>query len=508
MSIELKIGFDIINSYRRLAYTPWHAIAEFVDNSTQSYFDNRAILDEIYREEKSNLTVSIVYDRDTSILRISDNAMGMSYEELENALHVAKPPSNTNGRSKYGMGLKTSASWIGNKWTIKTKKLHETIEHNVTISVQDIASGNNKLPYTAITDRDPKSHYTVIIIEDHNRKFIGRTVSKIKDFLSSMYREDFRNNVLTLLWQNEKLQWHDIDDRLLVDPSGLIYKKNFEFDVDNKRVYGVVGILKKGSRAEAGFSIIHCGRVVKGWPDSWRPSSLYGQIQGSNDLVNQRLVGEIHLDAFDVSHTKDDILWLGDQEDTVEDKLLEHCGDYKEFAKEYRKRTDTEIGPSEIETSTAIDELEKELTSPEMVDEIKIEEELRNEETLEGISDKILQDIDKIGPATINAMIGPLSIKIWITKDLSPNDPYVTVEASKASEVHVIVNIEHPHWSQLKGSEGVLNYLRHCTYDAIAEWKARSQLGSIKPNTIKIFKDHLLRIPFEINDQSRQDTSS
>lgn len=47
MSIPFQIGFDAITSYKRLAYTPWHAIAEFVDNSTQSYFNNREQLDEL-----------------------------------------------------------------------------------------------------------------------------------------------------------------------------------------------------------------------------------------------------------------------------------------------------------------------------------------------------------------------------------------------------------------------------------------------------------------------------
>jgi hypothetical protein len=29
MSIQLVIGPEAINSYQRLSYTPWHAIAEF-----------------------------------------------------------------------------------------------------------------------------------------------------------------------------------------------------------------------------------------------------------------------------------------------------------------------------------------------------------------------------------------------------------------------------------------------------------------------------------------------
>ena len=37
-SIQLELGLQVIQSYRRLSYTAWHAIAELVDNSTQSYF--------------------------------------------------------------------------------------------------------------------------------------------------------------------------------------------------------------------------------------------------------------------------------------------------------------------------------------------------------------------------------------------------------------------------------------------------------------------------------------
>jgi len=373
MSLEMKIGLDAINSYKRLAYTPWHALAEFVDNSTQSYFDNKETLDVVFAKGGEILEVSISYEKDAGQLRISDNSIGMSLADLERALHVALPPKNTNGRSKYGMGLKTAACWLGNVWTIKTKKLGDTVEHNVTINVEKIAAGEGALEYSAIEGRSLDKHYTLIEINDMNRNFHGRTLGKIRDFLSSMYREDFRAKQLILLWNGTTLVWKDLDDRLLHAVDGTVYKKSFLFHVGDQQVKGWVGILDKGGRADAGFSVIHCGRVVRGWPDNWRPSSLYGQLQGSNDLVNQRLVGEIHLDGFEVSHTKDDILWLGDEEEQVEKKLLEYCGDYRQTALDRRKGDDDERGPSETETNVAIDELKKELMSPEMVDVIELE---------------------------------------------------------------------------------------------------------------------------------------
>ena len=134
MPIQLQLGFEIIQSYKRLAYTAWHAIAEMVDNATQSYFDNQVALDAVLLSTGEQLTIGIVYERENGgMLRVSDNAMGMSFDELQGGLRLGIPPANTSGRSKYGLGLKTSACWIGNKWTVRTKKLGETEEHRIYI---------------------------------------------------------------------------------------------------------------------------------------------------------------------------------------------------------------------------------------------------------------------------------------------------------------------------------------------------------------------------------------
>jgi hypothetical protein len=64
VSIDFEIGLNSIASYRRLAYTPWHAIAEFIDNSTQSYMNSREDLETQLLADGSTLDVGIIYDRD------------------------------------------------------------------------------------------------------------------------------------------------------------------------------------------------------------------------------------------------------------------------------------------------------------------------------------------------------------------------------------------------------------------------------------------------------------
>ena len=164
MTLELHIGLNAIANYRRMDYKIWYALAEFIDNSTQSYFNDRKILDPIYKEEGECLEVRISYDRDEGLMRIVDNAMGMDYDELERALQVAVPPENRSGRCRYGMGMKTASCWIGNKWIVKTKKLGETKEHTAEIDVERIAAGDAALPTSVVDNVAANQHYTIIEI--------------------------------------------------------------------------------------------------------------------------------------------------------------------------------------------------------------------------------------------------------------------------------------------------------------------------------------------------------
>ncbi len=499
MTIKFLIGNNSIRSYRRMAYTPWHAIAEFVDNSSQSYLNNKAALDERYEIDGDQFLVSIAYGPENGgELSIADNAMGMNLIELERALEVGLPPTNATGRSRYGMGMKTAACWIGNIWSVETKKLGEPLAYRVTVDVESVADGASDLPIESF-NRDPNQHYTLIKIQAQNRKFAGRTLGKIKEYLSSMYREDFRAGIMILQWQGQVLNWDEIDGRLMRDRAGELYKMPFDFDVDGKRVWGWAGVLEDGGRAYAGFSMIHSGRVVKGYPDSWRPDKIFGGGGGRNDLINQRLVGEIHLDDFDVSHTKDDILWFDDEEDRVEEALRAKIKGYIERARTPKKKLAG--GPSEGEIDAAISTLRQELTSKEMVDQIEITL-VPPPEDLKSAQKAIADEVTK-GQADFIAKIGEkLTVSVFIEESMSANDPYVIYDSAKSDALCVIINQNHPHFHMIEGTDGVANYFRHCIYDAIAEWQAGNKVGSLDASTIKTLKDGLLRVALKLEQSS------
>src|ERR1700727_2550968 len=71
---ELTIGPSAIDAYSRLSYTMWYALAEFVDNSTQSRLNYGNLIDDVLRAEGKTLEVSIVHDPTFKELRIEGNS--------------------------------------------------------------------------------------------------------------------------------------------------------------------------------------------------------------------------------------------------------------------------------------------------------------------------------------------------------------------------------------------------------------------------------------------------
>ncbi len=83
----MKFGIEnnVISSYKRLSYEAWYAFAEFVDNSTQAYFDNKKVLDMVYQATGKKLEIYITYNRDADFIEIKDNSIGMDEIGLDKA---------------------------------------------------------------------------------------------------------------------------------------------------------------------------------------------------------------------------------------------------------------------------------------------------------------------------------------------------------------------------------------------------------------------------------------
>ena len=492
--MEVYIGPEIVRSYKRLSYTVWHALAEFIDNSIQSYRASRDASDAADTEPPEQLTVEITYRRvEGGQLTIRDNAMGMSAEELANALRIGQPPQDTSGLSEFGMGMKTAACWFGDRWTVSTKRAGIEIGRKITFDVEEVASRRLDLQEEEIK-APADQHFTEITITNLHHEFQGGQITQIKTYLSSMYRTYIESNEMVLTFNRDRLVWRSPREGNTHTEGGHESFERFEFEINGKTVSGWLAVLERGSRANAGLTVIRRGRVIKGWPNSWRPQSIFGQPEGSNDLVNQRLIGEINMNSFGVSHTKDDILWEANDQTLLENELADVAESLIDIATSYRKRGTRGTRPSMTTINSAKDVLEEEIRSSQFSSVISANGSTPRE-SYRTFANSTTQTATTSAPDIERAVAG-LTLKIFLAGHLSDKDPYVGIGELGAHSVSIVINMNHPHIDDLNGKMGVLNHLKACTYEGVAEWKDRKawDTDTDDPAVIRAIKDSLLRV--------------
>jgi hypothetical protein len=190
---------------------------------------------------------------------------------------------------------------------------------------------------------------------------VRRGLGKVKRHLASIYRDFFKKETLDLYINGEKLKYKT--PKILNTPyfetpneERINWKQEVEFDFGKDhnggklKAKGFIAIMETMSVRDSGFALFRRGRVIEGSADTdegFRPAALSGSL-GSHRY--KRLFGELHLEGFSVSHTKDGFQWDDNMEaflELLKDELesensipiLKQADKYRvrESAKNYQK---------------------------------------------------------------------------------------------------------------------------------------------------------------------------
>jgi hypothetical protein len=487
---EFSIGPSSVSAYSRLSYTMWYALGEFVDNSTQSRLNYEGIIDKVLEKEGSPLKIEIDYSPDERSITIRDNSIGMTKDKLIEALKVAYPTKDSRGRSKYGMGLKTAACWIGNKWSVRTAEWSSGEEWTATVDVESIISGDTRIPlHREVVAAD--EHYTEVKIWELNRSIRRSTEIAIQEYLGSMYRMDLRAGRLILTWRGNPVLLPE-EMELAVGLDGDPQRVEIDEEIGGKRVHGWLGVLKTGGRKYGGFSLFQNDRQIVGYPTAWRPTSIFGGVsdEGSNTLISQRLTGELVMDGFDVSHTKDKIVYRGTEEEDLEMKLVEKAQHLRTFALAMRKK-DTRNPWSAEKLNQMMEGIKAEFGSEE-VKETLDDPMLPAQSVIDESNKRQAEDVNEYD-LSWRIETGSGIIVNVIFQSRSENDPHLTLVSESEGTLTVIINQLHPYYSEIETEERTDEIVRQYIYDAVAEYKVMKKLSRQSPSAIRLLKSQLLR---------------
>jgi hypothetical protein len=330
--IEIRPEVTVLSVLRHLNYKPWFAIAEFIDNALQSAISEREQLVSIHGE-KYQLTVNVDIDSTApGQITIVDNAGGISVTDFPRAFRAAQIPADRSGLSEFGMGMKSAACWFAETWSVRTKAIGESVERSIFFDVKHIVENKIESLGTEIREVNSSSHYTVVTLRGLHHLPQGRTIGKIKDHLASIYRNFIRDGRLVLLFNREPLVYRSPAvlkaPRYVVpgvvdpsDQSPIEWLKKIDLDFgEGQRVTGFAALREVGSTPLAGFALFRRDRLIVGSHDeTYRPALIF---KHANSYPFQRLFGELHVEGFEVSHTKDGFRW-----EAYEDEFLDCLAD-------------------------------------------------------------------------------------------------------------------------------------------------------------------------------------
>ncbi len=127
--IDFSPEIESLSYFAHIPYTPMSALAEFVDNSLQSYLNNETKLHKIH-SSTWKLRIGIYITK--SKIQIIDNAAGINRKDCDRAFKAGAAPDEKNkGLSEFGMGMKTAALWFSKAFEVQSSAVGEKVERTV-----------------------------------------------------------------------------------------------------------------------------------------------------------------------------------------------------------------------------------------------------------------------------------------------------------------------------------------------------------------------------------------
>lgn len=312
----------MLGLFPHMKYQPWYALGELVDNGIQSYLSNRDQLRDIQGHDY-RLRIEIEIDpTQGGAIVVRDNAAGIARGDWHRAFLVAEPPADNSGLSQFGIGMKAACCWFAKNWSVRTTYMGEEVIRSVAFDIPEIVASRVETLQVVEEPTDWRTHFTEIRMTNLYRAPQKRTLTKIRDYLGGIYRQFLRNGDIEILFNGKAITyseplilsappWSNLDG----DP--ITWRKDVDLRLDSgRRVTGFVAIRETGSTSLAGLALFYRQKVVMGaGEDTYRPEEIFGR---SNSFRWQRVFGEMHMDDFNVTYTKDALVWYDEEDEFIQ----------------------------------------------------------------------------------------------------------------------------------------------------------------------------------------------
>lgn len=334
--IDISPHRSILTKIAQTGYSIQEALSELIDNAIDA------------RLPKQKLVVSI--DIAPDMVVITDNASGMTEEQAAKAIRLGF--SEKKGQlGEFGLGLKTSTSFLGKSFSIITTPKGSSEEYILEWDEDHWLEHGDWYKYPFIINRgvDPNKSGTTVIIKRLKVEFSEKLLKNIQDEFGLRFGPFIQNGELELVFNKEissPFVPKIIDDK----------KNEFTFEFKGGKAWGWWGYQLSGlNKSYYGFHTYRRGRLV----------TTYDKIGLTPNQDIKQIIGDLNIEGIPITHDKKGLLKSSKQYQELERKMREYFTPFEKKPKRiisgYPASAGRILGTVRIVSMLAIADIEKEI---------------------------------------------------------------------------------------------------------------------------------------------------
>jgi len=299
--IDISPHRSILAKISQTGYSIQEAIAELIDNAIDA------------RLPQERLVVSV--DITPELITVTDNGSGMTEEQAAKSIRLGFSEKKLQ-LGEFGLGLKTSTSFLGHGFTLITSPRNSEEEYILEYD-QDhwLEHGDwNKYPFIVNRGIEPAKSGTTVMIRRLKVDITEKLLTSIKQEFGMRFGPFIQNQELELIFNHEPCP--------PFIPSILDDKKNeFTFEFKGGKAWGWWGYQLSGlNQSYYGFHTYRRGRLV----------TTYDKIGLTPNQDIKQIVGDLHIEGVPITHDKKGFLKSSEEYRALEKEIREY---FKPFEK-------------------------------------------------------------------------------------------------------------------------------------------------------------------------------
>ena len=350
----------ILRTLGEIPFQTWQCVAELIDNSIDAFLSDKTAIPE---EDERKIVVTWASDSvatDDRAIEVTDNACGMSIEQLQNAVRAGYSSNDPVGNlGLFGMGFNISTARLGEVTTIMTTRRGDSDWVGIKIDFQKLIDTRRfDAPMIHMAKSNPAEHGTKITISRLRHGILTELPNKeneIRQRLEAIYASLLNNQEIAIYVKGRQLRprnhcvWSEsryvrysdqnVSARMMIDRNlgdalfdlsrncYLTADEAEQYYVDQqegrdlpahiiergKRLTGWLGIQRYADPNDFGIDFIRNGRKIlisdKSLFQYENPITGQKELQYPLELgtsVGGRIVGELHVDYLLPTYQKND----------------------------------------------------------------------------------------------------------------------------------------------------------------------------------------------------------